>query len=271
MYNAGQYVGEAIESVLKQSFSDFEFIIIDDGSEDNSLSVIESFKDGRIIIIRNRHDFITSLNSGWNAAKGKYIARMNADDIMHIDRLKVQQSVMEEDPEITVCGGYISFFSEKMASRVMGSGFVGIIDYPMIELLKKCFIPDPTTMIRKDFIDRHSIRYRHDYVYAEDYRLWFDISRYGGLFYVEPQILLFYRFSKSQLTYRKKDEQEETASRVKADVLEYLVSKYGEKYPDMIKLSESLYSLKEQKLFADSFIFDVFYGIFKGNRGKVKL
>ena len=104
VYNSGKYVNEAIRSVLAQSFDDFEFIIVDDGSTDNTQSIIHSFVDTRIKFIQNKHDFIGSLNRGMSSATGKYVARMDADDIMHIDRLKIQHAVMQRHSEITICG-----------------------------------------------------------------------------------------------------------------------------------------------------------------------
>ena len=85
VYNAEMYVKDAIESVLKQSFGVFEFIIIDDGSTDKTCSIIQSFDDKRIKLIVNKHDFIGSLNLGLDSAEGKYIARMDADlSLIHI-------------------------------------------------------------------------------------------------------------------------------------------------------------------------------------------
>ena len=102
--NAKVYIAESVESVLKQSFSDFELIVISDSSTDNNIkSIINSYHDKRIRLIDNDHDYIQSLNSGIRASKGKYIALMNAGDIMHADRLKIQYSIMEEFPDITVC------------------------------------------------------------------------------------------------------------------------------------------------------------------------
>ena len=92
VYNAGKYLREAIDSILNQSFSDFEFLIINDGSTDNSKNIIESYNDQRIKFIENDKNsgVIFSLNRGLDLAKGGYIARMDADDISLRDRLKIQ-------------------------------------------------------------------------------------------------------------------------------------------------------------------------------------
>lgn len=107
-YNAEKYIGEAIESTLGQSFSDLEIIIVDDGSTDATRSIVRSYPDERLKLIENKHDYIGSLNIGLKTASGKYIARMDADDIMHIDRLKIQYAIMEEDPRTTICSSWIT-------------------------------------------------------------------------------------------------------------------------------------------------------------------
>ena len=113
-YNASKYVSEAIESTLKQSFFDFEFIIVDDGSTDNTREIIRSYDDNRIKLVENEHNFIGSLNKGLELAGGKYIARMDADDIMHIDRLKIQYSIMEAKPEIDICSAWMAPFGDNI-------------------------------------------------------------------------------------------------------------------------------------------------------------
>ncbi|EJW91688.1 glycosyltransferase, partial [gut metagenome] len=90
MYNASRYLRECIDSILIQTFTDFELLIVDDGSEDDSVAIVESYTDSRIRLIRNRHDYIGSLNLLLKEARGKYIARMDADDVMLPYRLKAQ-------------------------------------------------------------------------------------------------------------------------------------------------------------------------------------
>ncbi|MDD4761099.1 MAG: glycosyltransferase family 2 protein, partial [Bacteroidaceae bacterium] len=113
-YNVEKYIKEAIDSIIGQSFSNFECIIVDDGSTDSTRDIIRSCQDERIVLLENKHDFIASLNLGMDAARGKYIARMDADDIMHPDRLKIQYSVMESEPSITVCGTWMQHFGERV-------------------------------------------------------------------------------------------------------------------------------------------------------------
>ncbi len=110
---------EAVESILNQTFRDFEFLIIDDGSTDGSDQYLKSLSDERVKIIQNPQNIgITkSLNIGFKAAKGKYIARMDADDISLPTRLEKQYEFMEAHPEVIVCGTRAGILDEKRNVR----------------------------------------------------------------------------------------------------------------------------------------------------------
>ena len=102
-----EYLKESVESVLKQTFADFELLVVDDGStEMQGVEWIQTLKDRRVRLIRCPHDFIDSLNRGIAESKGRYIARMDADDLMLPNRLQVQYDFMEEHPEIDICGSW---------------------------------------------------------------------------------------------------------------------------------------------------------------------
>ena len=116
-YNAERYIEEAVKSVLRQSFRDFELLLIDDGSIDPSVRIVENILDDRIKIIHKDHDYIASLNYGLDCAQGKYIARMDADDIMHPDRLFVQYRLMEDKPRIDFSSSWCTFFEENTGKR----------------------------------------------------------------------------------------------------------------------------------------------------------
>ena len=111
VYNAEKYLKVAIESILNQTFKDYEFIIVDDHSSDKSWKIIRTYakKDKRIIALRNEQNLRTtrSLNRGLKIAKGKYIARMDADDWSHPDRLQKQYEFMEENPGVGVSGAAV--------------------------------------------------------------------------------------------------------------------------------------------------------------------
>jgi glycosyltransferase involved in cell wall biosynthesis len=109
-YNAQDYIREAIESVLAQTFTDFEFIIVNDGSTDSTEEIIRSYKDERIKLINQPNaGVIGALNTGLQYAKGKYTARFDADDVCYPQRLKVQYEFMEAHPEYVLTGSAADF------------------------------------------------------------------------------------------------------------------------------------------------------------------
>ena len=113
-YNAANYIGEAIDSVLQQSFDDFELLIINDGSTDNTTQVIRSYNDTRIILIDHHvnHGIAAALNTGLSKAGGKYIARFDADDICSPERLQEQVSFLDNHPDYVLTGSDAEYISE---------------------------------------------------------------------------------------------------------------------------------------------------------------
>ncbi|MCS2195960.1 glycosyltransferase [Bacteroides faecis] len=94
--NGEKYIKNAIDSVLNQTLTDFEFLIIDDGSTDRTVKIIQDYADERIHLVKRKHQFIQNLNEGLQLASGAYIARMDADDIMHTERLRIQLKRMKK-------------------------------------------------------------------------------------------------------------------------------------------------------------------------------
>jgi glycosyltransferase involved in cell wall biosynthesis len=115
VYNTEMYLKEAIDSILNQTFRDFEFIVINDGSTDSTSDIIESYSDPRIIYLQNEKNLgvATSLNKGLSIAKGTYIARMDGDDVSRCDRLEKQVAFMDANPEIGVCGTWLETIGDR--------------------------------------------------------------------------------------------------------------------------------------------------------------
>ncbi len=263
-YNVEKYVSEAIESVLKQSFSDFEFIIVNDGSTDDSLSIIHSFKDKRIKLIENKHDFIESLNLGMKAATGKYIARMDADDIMHVDRLRIEQAILEENPDITVCTSWISPFGENIPKGTVNRTISGIVKSPLLHLLRNNLFFNSTSMMRSYFIKKNALKYEY-YDFAEDYKWWMEMAKAGAVFYIEPQLLLYYRISESQVTNRFKNKMRETSIRIKKEIVNFLITLNSNRFDELSEISQALYKLKESNLLSEEDIMVFFHMLFIKN------
>jgi glycosyltransferase involved in cell wall biosynthesis len=221
VYNAEKYLPESIESILSQTFGDFELIIVDDGSEDGSAAIIARYSDKRIKSISNPHNFIDSLNTGLSEAKGKYIARMDADDIMMPERLEVQFEYMEAHPDIDMCGAWATYFGTVDTNICLPESPTDIA----CMFLSGNALIHPTMFIRKQSMDKHSLRYRHEYIYAEDYKLWTDFVMCGCKPANVPKILLRYRCGDYQVTRKHGNEMYFVAERVKREYAEYVVNR----------------------------------------------
>ena len=216
-YNAEKYVNYAIQSVLEQTFDDFELIIVDDGSTDRTWEVLQSFKDSRILLLQKEHNYITSLNCAQQLARGEYIARMDADDIMHPQRLSIQIAAMERKKEIDICATWAKCFDNQ--NKVVASKKGKIIS-PLKELFQENFICHPSTIIRKSFWDKHNLKYEAEHIYAEDYRLWLLSALKGVTFYIIPQVLHFYRIHNKQVSLLRQQQQAKASVNIRERIIE---------------------------------------------------
>lgn len=262
VWNSENYVGEAIESVLRQSYTDFELLIVDDGSEDGTVDVIHRYHDARIRLVRREHHFIGSLNEGLRLARGKYIARMDSDDVMHSERLMTQVRRMEEMPEIAVCGSWMRCFGKGVIFSVLRTCRGKVAD-PLLALLERNILYHPTVMIRKSFLTENNLEYK-DYARAEDYKLWVEIAESGGQFYVEPQVLLFYRVSQQQVSAQQG---ERLGKMIRREILESLLKSSekvtGENRGTALRLLRDLYQLESNGVMAEARIIVFFKELLK--------
>jgi glycosyltransferase involved in cell wall biosynthesis len=205
VYNGERYLKEAIDSILNQTFGDFEFIILNDGSTDNTKKIITSYDDSRIVYIENEKNLgiVKTLNKGIDNTKGKYIARMDADDISLPERFEKQIALMERYEDIDICGTWIMY---------MGRGNIWKIPEYDIEakltLIYGSSFAHPTVMIRKKIFDKYFIRYDEKFLGAEDYKMWIDMSKIAK-FYNIQEVLLNYRVHNSQISSQRKKQQKE--------------------------------------------------------------
>lgn len=269
-YNSELYVAVAIESVLNQSFPDFEFIIVDDGSTDRTVSIISSYKDKRIKLVRNEHNFIKSLNTGIDMASTNYIARMDADDIMHAERLNIQYSIMKSVPSISVCSSWFTPFGKDVLKGVITSSYSGLLKYPLLLLLERNFIVHPSVMLRKNFLDQNNLRYSN-YKYAEDYKLWADVARNNGLFFIDSQPLLFYRISNEQVSCRKALKQNQTAINIRKEILNYIIEQNVSNFSSLGLVLDNMFLAKKEELLGDEDILNFFFQFLSKNKCRLKL
>ncbi|NJO03533.1 MAG: glycosyltransferase, partial [Bacteroidia bacterium] len=178
VYNARKYLKESIESILNQTFIDFEFIIIEDGSTDNSPEIIRRYTDARIRLISNAKNqgIVRSLNQGLRLAQGKYLARMDADDISLPERFARQVKYLEENPEVDLLATYIQLINEDGRDKGVWVADQETLSYSSIrkKLPEGNCLAHPSMMFRASTIRK--FRYvRFDYP-AEDYGLWLRVA-----------------------------------------------------------------------------------------------
>lgn len=171
VYNAAPFIRRAIESVLSQSFRDFEFLIIDDGSTDDSQSIVKSYSDSRIRLVQNEENMgvAKTLNRGLGLAAGEYIARMDGDDVCEPDRLELQVRFMEDRPGLALSGTFVRRFAE--------SGNY-VLRFPQGSTCLRSYVllgnplAHPTVIFRREVFVESGFRYDPECKAAQDYDLW---------------------------------------------------------------------------------------------------
>jgi hypothetical protein len=202
--NGEKFLPEAVDSILKQSFRDFEFIVIDDGSTDSSGAILESYqkKDPRVRVYHQENrGLVESLNRGCAMARGKYLARMDADDIAIKERLMLQVRFMEEHPEVAVLGGAVEVIDSTGRWLDTSVNPSGDSQLKLDALRGNCPFWHSTVLMRKDvFVSVGG--YRKVVVDCEDYDLWLRISDRYQLANLK-EVLTKYRLHPDQVTLRK--------------------------------------------------------------------
>lgn len=189
-YNAEDYICYAIRSVINQSYINWELILLDDGSTDNSLKIAESFKDKRIQVISDgiNKGLVYRLNQLSTLAKGKYYARMDADDVMHPDRIKKQIDYLDQNPKIDIVGsGYYSIDKE---NNIIGIKKLMTHPDSAKQILSKGCFAHPTIMGKRDWFINNP--YNETFVRMEDLELWLRTVNYSNFINLDKP-LLYYR------------------------------------------------------------------------------
>lgn len=198
VYNSENYLDKAIESILNQDFTDFEFIIINDGSTDKSEAIIKRYaqSDLRIKFFSQENQGLPkSLNRGIQLARGKYIARMDADDISVPERFRKQISFLEKHPEVGVCGSWVQTIGESKSY---------INKYPENDATLRCWLlfgvglAHPSIILRRELFEKENLSYNLSYSYCQDYELWIRASNYCALANIS-EVLLLYRLHSEQM------------------------------------------------------------------------
>lgn len=223
VYNGEQYLEQCIESVLSQSYESFEFIIVNDGSKDKSLTLIKNMqgKDNRIIIIDKPNSGLTkSLNVGLERSTGEYIARIDADDIWSPSKLEVQVNFMEAHPEILLSGTAINFIDENGDLLDDQNPLDALKDEEIrkIYLFKNPFCH--SSVIFRKHIVKQLGPYNSDFKYAQDYEYWSRIMKVGKV-EVIPDVLVGRRMTNDMIGIKRNRNQRYFGLRTKLKVFAY--------------------------------------------------
>lgn len=221
-YNSERYIAEAIESILNQTFSDFEFLIINDGSTDKTAEIIAKYAktDKRIKFIDNKKNqgLIAVLNQGLDLARGEYIARMDSDDIAMPERLEKQVAYLDENPHVGAVGGWHEKFGNNVKPTVRQyPKHAKILDM----LILGTPLSHPTTTMRTSVLRDNKIYYNPDFPHAEDYEIWSQIIKVAAIHNL-PMKLLNYRWHSTNVSVVSQKTQRESAERVKAGIIDYI-------------------------------------------------
>jgi len=206
VYNGERYLNEAVDSILTQTFRDFEFLIIDDASTDRTPEILRGYDDQRIRIVTNEENLglTKSLNKGLALARGEYVARMDADDISVPERLEKQVLFLEKNSDIGVLGTAVQYIDEFGKPSQ-------IIKWPQRDSLIKwqlCFmdpIAHPSVIVRRKLL-MDGGGYNEKIIFAQDYDLWVRLSP-RTRFENHKDVLVYLRKTKENISFTKYNEQ----------------------------------------------------------------
>jgi glycosyltransferase involved in cell wall biosynthesis len=241
VYNGEKYLRTAINSILHQTFQDFELLIILDPSTDTSAEIIKSYDDPRIRLVQNpqKAGLITALNQGIDLARGEFIARMDSDDISLPTRLAKQLAFMKKHRDVIMCGTWAFAFQELQAGQKVKYLFnnkhlqkllpkyTGTLRPPTSWDSTKCSllfsnpIIHPSIMFRKSLLNQFNLRYEAGWKYVEDYEMWTRLMDQGKICNL-GEYLLYFRAHAGSVSKIFEDEQRQNHDRVLETLFEKL-------------------------------------------------
>ena len=225
------FLREAVQSILDQTFQDFEFLIVDDGSTGETRDYLNQLSDPRIRLLRNERNLgITkSLNIGLRAAQGRYIARMDGDDVSFPERFEKQLAFMQNNPDVVVCGSRLLTDTNKTTRLDVCSE--SREQYRVRMLFSNPGPAHSTAFIDREALHAHAIEYDERLVYAQDYGLWSSLIAYGRIC-ILPEVLLFRRRTKDCITVKHRAKQIQCNKIVQKRLLSQLLGKVTDEEVD---------------------------------------
>ena len=230
VYNVASYLREAMDSMLAQTYTDFELIVLDDCSPDNSAEILDTYTDPRIVRYRGEKNVGLSnvLNVGMQLARGEYIARVDSDDLSTPERLAVQVAYLDAHPEIDLCSCGMELFGAKQEVWVRENNPEDV----QITALFYSPILHASSVWRRVSFERAGLRFQQEMVPAEDYDMWTRAMAAGLQLVNIPQVMYKYRIHPSQVTMQT----DRTARKDKEVKAKYLTAIFGAELAENIDL-----------------------------------
>ena len=216
VYNTKEvYLRASIESILNQTFTDFELIIVNDGSTNNAEEVVLSYKDDRIKYFKQENQGIVgALNNAWSKASGKYIARMDSDDIAYPERFAKQIKFLEENPEYSLVGSWAKIIPSNNVIKLPQ-------DIKIMDLLADCMFIHPSIMFNKADFEKFNLQYETGFEYAEDYCMYARAVKYLKMTNLQ-EVLLDYRVYPENSSSKNRDVRIKSSFKVQDLIVENL-------------------------------------------------
>lgn len=216
VYNGERYLREAIDSVLAQTYHDFELWVVNDGSTDGTVAIVDSYSDPRVKRIDNPYNMglVATLNRSFAMVETPYIARMDDDDLWHFEKLELQIKLLDSRPDVGICGTSIHKFGDIDSIHV----FPKESDALKVGLLFYCMMSHPSVVYRRSMLLETGLTYRQDFFPAEDYKMWVDVLQHSNIYNLQKP-LVEYRQHGGQICQEKKDEQTVLERRLREEQL----------------------------------------------------
>lgn len=271
-YNSGKYIGEAIESLIAQTYEDWELIVVNDGSKDNTAEVISSFKDERIRFINHEenHGFIPTLNYAIKLSKGEYIARLDDDDISYPERFEKQVAFLEEHKDVLLVGGRLDVLKNGEVIEQARKPFVTSEELQFCLLFENLSFGHSSFMFRRSVFEEHGVKY-DTFLQVPDHHIQLDVCQKGKLGIVD-ELVFTYRLHDTQSTairsIEMKQTEEDKCRMIYVDEIEL-----EEEYKSILKkaICRELKTLEDYKRFNQAVLA---YGKFCGmpqNKEEIKI
>jgi glycosyltransferase involved in cell wall biosynthesis len=259
--DASYTLRRSIGSILEQNFQDFELVLVDDGSTDDSAQIAESFLDDRIRHVRlNPQGLVGALNEGFYASNGKYVARMDADDYSHPDRLKKQLEYFQANLEYGVVSCLINYKGDKEKNLgyynyVQWTNEVITHEDMYLKRFMESPLAHPSVMVKRDLIKIYG-EYK-DGEFPEDYELWLRLMEKGVKFGKVPEYLLDWYDDDNRLSRRHKKYSMEAFYHVKAEYFSNWYKSYFSSNPPQIIVWGTGKSVKQKSKYLEDFDLDI--------------